>query len=136
VDFKEAMVSDPARLVVLHRTTEEGEDQFQWGITGNVPVLSMIGAVVGAQARLVVPDLDVDAPKMSDCPEQALVIAFGNRCKYPSYFCSRSIPTDALVGMLETIKAALVGSRVAQHNTVKSIVTSPLLGPDGQPIKH
>ena len=133
MDFKEAMASNPARLVVLYRTTEEGEDQFQWGITGDVQILSMIGAVAGAQARLMIPDLDVDAPKMSDCPEKALVIAFIGH-KYPSYFCNQFIPTDALVGMLEAIKGALVGSRTAQHSTAKSITTSPLLGPDGQPI--
>lgn len=129
--FEEAMATNPARLVILHRVNG-GADQFQWGIVGEVSVLTIIGAIACAQARLMTGDFMV-----KECPEQAFVIAVTADGQI-HYFVSHKIPVEALIGMLETIKAAMVGSRLAQHAASQQMVQAktPILGPDGAPIKR
>lgn len=125
MEFAEAMQNNPPRLVVLWKKERE-TDLFQWGIVGNVPALSLIGAIVNAQARLVTGDFMV-----KECSEQALAIVFKDDVVH--YFVHHIIPVDPLIGMLETIKAALVGSRMAQHALAQQ---TPIVGPDGKPIRR
>lgn len=125
----EELVKDNApRLVVLFRRQEDGSEQFQWGMAGKVPLLTLIGSVINAQTSLAT----MDRQAFEDCDQQAFLIVFDPDSTDVIYFCHADMPVLPLVGMLETIKSALVNSRMGQH--VASQQTQ-LLGPDGNPMR-
>ena len=131
-DFAEVMQTDPPRMVVLWRRTEDGTDQFQWGVVGNIPLLSLVGAVIQIQSDMA-NQLVENSERLThhnECPEQAFVMAYDGQDF--AWWVSRSIPMYPLVGMLETIKAALVGSRQGQRTVAEKVI----LGPDGNPIRN
>lgn len=123
---KELLVDNPPRLVVQHSTTTSGEDNYQWGVVNQVPVLHIIGALTRAQADLCncewMPELD---------DEQAFVITYDPQTKTTEFYRHPAIPQESLVGMLEIIKAMLVGGRVAQSMASRQTM---ILGPDGGPM--
>lgn len=47
--FAELMQANPPRLVV-QCSSERGE-QFQWGITGSMPVLNLFGRILGPDGQ-------------------------------------------------------------------------------------
>ena len=123
-DFQTTMLANPPRLVVLFRRTEGGEEQFQWGVVGKIPLLSLIGFITRVQAELAFRSPD-------PCPEQALAIMLQDDGKL-AYYVHPDIPIDPLVGMLETIKSALTDSRTAQHAAAQQV---KIVGPDGLPMR-
>lgn len=128
-NFTEAMASNPPRLVVLFKRAENGSEQFQWGIVGSIPMISLIGAVVRVQVDLVsrewMPECDNDP--------SALVIAWDAEYRSASYYVSKDIPLDPLLGMLDCVRTALVGSRLGQQTAAQRIEPKHLYGPDGAP---
>ena len=86
--------------------------------------LTLIGYVTRVQA-----ELQFRSPEPCDLP--ALVIAWDPVGQAASWFVHPDIPVDPLVGMLEAVKAALVGSRSAQQKAADAI-----LGPDGNPMRR
>mgnify|MGYP001587427900 FL=1 len=52
MNFTECMETNPPRLVVQYKHGHDGEEQFEWGIVGNMPLLSLIGRIFGIQADL------------------------------------------------------------------------------------
>jgi hypothetical protein len=120
-----AVGQDTPRLVVMFHRNPDGSEHFQWGIVGSMPILTLIGAVGRVQIELEAVKLE------SPCSQLALVIAWDDVECEVHYFTHPDIPTDPLCGMLETIKAALVGTRVAQQRAAQLI-----LGPDGVPVKR
>ena len=121
--FGTLMSTNPPRLVVLYRQGEDGTQQFQWGMVGTVPVLTLIGSLVEAQAR-------IRHDSVYKCEESAFVVAWeGDR---PSYWCHQDVPKTALLGMLETIKHSVVGGRLEQQAAAQRM---QILGPDGSPMR-
>ncbi len=114
---------DTPRLVV--RFQRRGKEQlFEWGVVGAVPLLTLIGAVGRVQGELAF-------KAGEECPDSALCVAFFEGGS--AWFVHQDIPTDALLGMLEVIKATLVATQAAQNAGAKLV---PILGPDGQPIRR
>ena len=128
MNYAETVLTNPPRLVVLFQRARDGSEQFQWGVVGNMPILSLIGGIAHVQADLVhgqwIPECDNDPP--------ALVIAWDAADRTMSHFIHPGIPADAIVGMLETIKSMLVASRLGQHNASQKV---EILGPDGRPMR-
>lgn len=138
--FSEIVNNDTPRLVVMFRRPAPDQEQFQWGMIGKMPVITAVGYITRVQAELRLSDSD------HNCDEMALVIAWhcptirncidGTETKLPpqfDYFVHPNIPVDSLVGMLETIKAALVGSSMAQQARNQQV---GLLDGTGNPIKR
>ena len=125
--LEELVKGNAPRLVVLFKRQENGTDQFQWGMSGKMPLLTLIGSVAKAQIGLS------DNPVfINGCIEQAFVIAFDPDSTQVLYFCNEDIPTIPLIGMLESIKTALTNSRVGQGIANQQ---TQILGPDGNPMK-
>lgn len=123
-DFAELMQTNPPRMVVMFNRAQDGSEQFQWGVVGAIPILTLIGHIVQVQADMCAGDW------IPECDEQpALVIVWNNEDRTLSHYKHPDIPAAPLVGMLETIKTMLVDSRMAQHAAANRI-----LGPDARPI--
>ena len=135
-DFTDTVKQDTPRLVVLFGRPAPDQEAYQWGIDGKVPILGLIGYITRVQTSL-----QTYGPwKDQLIEESALVIAWID-CKYVvdsdqppkefKWFVHPDIPVDSLVGMLDTIKVALITSQIAQQARNQQIA---LLGPDGQPM--
>jgi hypothetical protein len=100
----------------------EGEKElFQWGIAGQIPLMSLIGFIVRVQTN---PCLEPEV-----CPEVSAVIAWDQATGIFKFFVHKDIPWDSLVGMLEAIKFTLISSQVARASANQQMI----LGPDGRP---
>lgn len=128
--FQELMAVNAPRLVVLHRRGGDGTDHFQWGVVGNIPILTLIGYLIKVQNELVADDV-----YMPECDQAALVIVWDEEHNELAHYKHASIPNEPLAGMLEVIKTALTMSRVAQHSAAQK-VQPPILGPDGRPVRN
>ena len=121
------LAQDTPRLVIMFRQDGDNE-MFQWGIVGKVPVLTFVGVITRVQTEL---PLIEPGDVRHDCPESALVIAWGGGHKF-SWFVHPSIPVDSLVGMMEMVKATLVDTHIARSAAAQQVI----LGPDGQPARR
>lgn len=119
---------DTPRLVVMFKV-DGGREMFQWGIHGNIPIMSLVGCLVRVQNDL--PLLEPGDVR-HDCPEQALVLAWDEETRRISWFVHRDVPVDAMLGMLETIKGMIITANAAQKIASNQI----LLGPDGRPARR
>lgn len=91
------------RLVVLYSHDNE---QFQWGMIGSFPVMTLLGYITEVQNELI--DWDLKSVRWM-CPESALVIVLDSDGTLYR-FVNEHIPTYPLVGMLETVKVELIAS--------------------------
>ena len=114
-DFAEIMQTNPPRMVVLWRRAPDGTDQFQWGVVGNIPLLSLIGAIIQIQSDMANQLVEFGR----ECPGQAFVLAWDK--ENFNWWVSRSIPMYPLVG-----------SRQGQRKVAEKVI----LGPDGNPIHN
>ena len=128
MNFAEAIADNPPRLVVLFRQGPDGSEQFQWGVVGKAPVLSLIGGILVAQADLL---RDEWVPECTN-EEPAFALLWDAADRTTSHYLHPLIPRVPLVGMLETIKAMLVDSRLAQHVAAQSLI----VGLDGRPMRQ
>lgn len=120
--FEYHVKQDTPRLIIEYQRSEAGEDRFQWGIVGSIPVLAIIGYIVQVQHDIA----SEWAEPRNECPKQALVVALvGGEFMW---WVGKEIPRDALVGMLEVVKAAIVGGRLGQ-----AAASQRVLWPDGRP---
>lgn len=126
-NFADVMATNPLRLVVTFNRDSSGKEQFQWGVAKGIPILNLIAHISRVQADLL---NNVWIPECEDVGgRQGLVIVWDNEERVLSHYVHPDVPRDPLAGMLEIIKAILVGSRVAQQSSQKV----QLLGPDGTP---
>lgn len=123
MNYSDIQQSTP-RLVVKFRIKDSGEEEFEWGMVGAMPLVSLIGAVTMVQN-------DLPGTTGGDCPVQALVIVWDTEYRVFHWFASKDVPVWAMVGMLELVKTTLVGTNMARH----MVAQSGLLGPDGQPMR-
>lgn len=122
------VTKDTPRLVVMFKQTGQQEN-FQWGMIGEMPILSLIGQIIRVQGEL--PMMEPGDP-LYNCPERALVLAWDNDGRKFSWFVHADIPVTALVGMLETIKMTILGTHMARQVANQQVI----LGPDGQPARR
>ena len=129
-DFAEVLATNPSRLVVTFRRGPDGSEQFQWGVVGNIPILSLIGHILEVQRELIqyeyIPECDAEGQP------PALVIVWDVSEQTFKDYKHPAIPNVSLVGMLEVIKGLLVTSRMAQHMAAQQ---TRIVGPDGRPMR-
>jgi hypothetical protein len=131
--FEDVVRQDTPRLVVLFKE-ENGKEMYQWGIVGAVPLMRLIGYIGRVQVTLLTSRLDdesLDLHPSRYCEPSACVVVWRGEMRAFDWFVHPDIPPDSLAGMLETVKAALVGSQLARQVQNQQVV----LGPDGQPWK-
>jgi hypothetical protein len=121
---------DTPRVVVMFRR-DGANEMFQWGKLDPMPVITLIGYITRVQSEL--PLLEPGDERHA-CLESALVIVWDNKELKFEFFVHKDIPIDSMVGMLETIKAALVKSQTVQRGALDNQVS--ILGPDGQPVRR
>jgi hypothetical protein len=121
-NFAECVKQETPRLVVMFRQDEAGTYHFQWGVEGSIPILYLMGAISRAQYRLCA------GAYIDNCPQQALVFAWDETNKSIRIFSHPQVPADAMVGMLETVKTALVMSSAGQRALSNR---TQILGADG-----
>lgn len=122
------IVQDTPRLVIMFKRDGDRE-LFQWGTVGDIPILTLIGYISRVQAEL--PLLE-PGDERRDCPESALVIVWDRENNRLNWFVHPDVPADSTVGMLELIKATIVGTHLARHVAAQQVI----LGPDGQPARR
>lgn len=123
--FEENVNQHTPRLVVTFKSVR-GNETFQWGIVGNIPMLTIIGAIARVQQEL----FTVLSSNM--CPEPALVITWDEKERTTDWYIHSNVPLEPLAGMLELIKAGLVASHMARGAAMAS--KGAILGPDGRPM--
>lgn len=117
------------RLVVMFQRSSDAE-LYQWGMVGEMPILSLVGCITRVQAEL--PLLEPYDIRQRSCPESALAIVWDAKSREFSWFIHPDIPTDSIIGMLETIKATIIDTSKARQIANQQIV----LGPDGLPARR
>lgn len=136
VTFDDVMATNPARLVLQFSLDAAGAEKFDWGVVGQLPVLSAVGCIVQVQAVLSTSRLDdytLDLPPSRYCQHPALVIAWDASNRQFQWWTHPSIPVDPLLGTLEMVKASLVAGHLAQSAAAKR---SPIVRPDGSPFRR
>lgn len=126
--FEELIATNPPRLAIEYQRGPNNDDNFRWGVVGDVPMLTLIGALSRAQQDIVHSNGFVEP-----CDPSTFVLAWDKEYKDFSCFVNFSIPQDSLLGMLEVIKGVLVGSRLAAQ---AQAVVSPIVGLDGKPLRR
>lgn len=136
MNFQEAMKSGPPYLAVMFARQPDGTEVFQWGIVApgtangqrqSIPILSLIGHICALQAHLA------DERWVAECTEDALVVVWDEETRQLSSYLHHAIPRTPLIGYLETVKQALVGSKMGMSHAAQQ-VRPRILGPDGLPM--
>ena len=122
--YADTVHHDTPRLVVMFK--QDGlQEQYQWGIVGIMPILSLIGYIGRVQQALIYGG-------SPDCPESALVIAYDTEIQTFDYFVHPDIPVNSLIGMLDVVKFAIIASRAGQQAAAQKV---QIYGPDGSPLR-
>ena len=116
---------ETSRLVVMFRRDGDNE-QFQWGMVGAMPLMSLIGCIVRIQT-------DLGNVFHETCDQMALVLAWNADQREFSWFLHPDLPIQSLVGMLEVIKATLVGSQLARQAAAQQV---GLVDRNGKPLRR
>jgi len=134
-EFNELIATNPPRLVVEFERGSGGEEQFRWGVVGNLPVLTLVGYLVHVRVVLATNRADdgtLDLHPSRYCEPSALVVVLDARSKSMRFFINGCIPPDSMVGMLEVVSALLVDSRLAQQ----SMQQTRIVDAGGNPIRR
>ena len=124
-NFAEVVKQDTPRLVVECEVVPGKGERFKWGMVGALPLLTLIGYIARVQHDII----GQLAERRNECSEVAFVIAWTGTTF--DWWLHRDIPVDSLVGMLETIKLALISQ--AATPAARGKQGPSLLGPDGRP---
>ena len=126
-NFNDTVKQDTPRLVVAYKCDDGKVEQFQWGVVGAIPLMSLIGCIHHVQTKLA------SGEWVMECPQPALVIAWDDENRDFEVFVSPDIPAYSIVGMLEGIKNALIETQRARQATAQQV---EILGPDGRPVRR
>lgn len=126
--FKDIVKSDTPILVVNFKVNDEGREDYEWGVKGNIPLLPLIGYVVKVLNEYA--STDIQRLYLFDkiCKPQALVIAYVD--KEFHWFLHKDTPKYGMLGMLKMIETTLVGTTMARSTANQQRI----LGVDGKPI--
>lgn len=126
--FAEAMESNPPRLVVKFSWGPDNDEQFEWGITATMPMMSLIGELCDVLTADLQGGTDV-----AECDQSALVIIYDIEAREFNTYIDPCIPTAPLKGMLEVIKHLLVADKIGQ---ALGKAGTGLIGPNGRPLRR
>lgn len=123
--FEKVVVEPNApRLVIEFRYDANGVEQFNFGVVGQIPLLSLIGAITCVQSELFF-------RSGNDCPMQALVIAYDPVNHEFEWFKHPDTPLEPIAGMLEVMKNGLVTAHIARMTAQQQTRIRPYSA-DGQ----
>lgn len=120
--FSETVTESTPRLEVRYKLID-GNDQYEWGIVSNIPLLSLIGGITRSQVELHACDRQPD--QNNRCAESKFILAWYEEYKSFNWYVNPDIPTDSLIGMLETIKLAIVMSIQARRAAAQQYLVLP-----------
>ncbi len=127
--FGDVVRPGQAFLAVAQLVVPDGTKQFQWGMAGQIPLLSLVGGIVRIQQELF-----LRSP--NPCRAPALVLAWEPEGPETAgrleWFLNSQIDLDALCGYLETVKLTILGTYQARQAAAQQ-VQMKVLGPDGRP---
>lgn len=123
MDFAELMQTNPPRMVVLFNRAPDGQEQFQWGMVGSIPILAMIGKIDEVKFHLHAGSF------IPECEQCALIIAVEPGGEIVTYL-NGDIPRLSLAGILDVARTVIINQFLANANK------SPVLGPNGMPLKR
>src|SRR4051812_1016324 len=111
--FTNVIKEDTPRLVVNFKVDDIGKEQYEWGIHGNIPLLSVIGAIVKVEVELA--SLEIMRLGILDkfCNDRMLLIAFVDNTFH--WFLHKDTPKYGMLGMLEMIRATLIDTTRARQ---------------------
>ncbi len=120
---------DTPRLVIMYNA---GSDKipFSWGVLPGLPLPHLIGYITRVQVAISNGVSGLMPCEGHKCEPVTFVIAWDGESF--DWWAHESIPVDALIGMLETIKTQLVSGTTMQRSVSQG---RQLLGPDGQPFR-
>lgn len=112
------------RLVITFEWVGEKEN-FQWGLGGPIPLMTLIGNLTRVQSDIYLKSID-------PCPEQGFVMAWDQDSRKMSWFLHSAVPVDSLVGMIDAIKLVILSQHLARQMSAQQNI----LGPDGNPMRR
>lgn len=130
VKITDKINQDTPRFVVTYKN-EDGHESFNWGMTGQLPILQLLGTIVEVQHYLTAARLD-PWNTYEDHPECALIITISD--KNIQWYIHKKMPPLSLCGMLEMIKVALIGINAQQQAQQQQ--KTMIFGPDGAPLNR
>lgn len=120
--FTSTIKEDTPRLEVRYKLID-GQDNYEWGIVGSIPMLSLLGGIIRTQVEL---HSSEGQPNSSNrCVESKFTLVWSEEGKFFRWFVNPDIPTDSLIGMLETIKLAVGMSLAARRVAAQSQLVVP-----------
>ncbi len=129
--FTDTVNQDTPRLVVMFNL-DNGKEQFQWGMVGGIPMLTLVGCITRVQAGLVDWTDSLYSQVPEECDQQALVITWDSLTKKCDWFVHPDTPVDSMIGMLETIKMTILATMQARQAAAQQV---GIVGPDGKPMR-
>lgn len=123
--YTKAVKTNAPRFVVEYHPTEGGQERFKWGLSGDIPLLSLLGAITTLQRRLG----EEEFGESNYCAENVVALVWDGEKRIIPYL-NPDIPTIPLIGILEVAKLQLIGSAAPGPMPPKSNI----IGPNGLPL--
>lgn len=121
-NFKRFLETKQPHLVIRYQPSE-GKSPFSWGVSGSIPIVNLIGAIIEIQGDLLAHRIDPN----DLCDEPVLVVTYNAEENNIYWFVNEHIPISPLVGTIEIVKQVFVSTELAQM-----VMSKPrILGPDG-----
>lgn len=135
--FLDKLIEANAPRVIVRFRKVGDQVEYEWGTAGGaVPLIEIIGAVGITQIEI----LDPTRRQLQQCPEPGLLIVWNKDDDKFYWFIHPTVPLYSMWGMLEMIKATLVGTSVARQAASqqvpmagKPVIRPAVLGIDGKP---
>ena len=133
--FTETVHADTPKFVVQYRTDGTNQE-FSWGMSKVMPMLSLIGAIARVQGEIGMwlsdPRFDEGDPHY--CDMMALVLAWDAESKTFNWFVNPAIPLDPLLGILEVTNVTLTSQHIMREQ--QAAAATGIIGPDGRPVRR
>lgn len=128
--YKTIVKEDTPRLTIKFRVDDNGREQYEWGVSGNIPLIDLISAISRTIVELTLIPINVQALTVHDklCPNPELVIVHDEAREFHWFLHPEA--SHGILGMLELIKATIVAGTMARQVAQQGLI----LGVDGRPM--
>ena len=121
----------PPHLVVRFKLDANNDEQFEWGVTGGIPMMGLLGALCNAQVALSMGMHRQEGLKWH--PGTFLLVWDADTRRF-GLECDPDIPIEPIVGMIEVVKDT-VKANIARSAQAQLAMQRVLVGIDGRPIR-
>lgn len=140
--FDEDTMSNMPRLVIEYQRGPNNEDNFKWGMAGNINPLYLIGTL-----ERIITTINTSRPDPSSnrldlyedhyFDKQGLLVVYDENLRVFTWWIGKDIPADALVGMIVIIREIITGTVINQMATAQQQQEVKILDPrTGMPIRR